>query len=315
METVISDTKGDSESVKILRSRIQAELDKGNTVKVKLLQPGVMYQQDGVWKTVIDFMNEWAGKSVSFMSNLVPLAEVKVPFQYSNDMFFAGHKLYQQDPQCVKLRSKLIKQKKPKYYFDMLLGDYNDWKDMLFEQVSKHPVRDKTFLTYYRHDTSKGSWSEDVVQPKKHTAETMGPLSNRFNTQVRCSDLIDPAIYNNTYYSVMIETVFHTDFAMFSEKEAKPIVAKRPFLIFGSPGHLKAFRQLGFKSFHTVIDESYDNIIDNKQRFAKVLDCMHKLCAMDPKEVFEKLDDVLEHNKNHFENSEWKFIVDVNSYR
>ena len=107
METVISDNKGDTGSVKILRNRIQEELEAGNTVKVKLLQPGVMYQEDGVWKTVIDFMNEWAGKSVSFMSNLVPLAEVKVPFQYSNDMFFAGHKLYQQDPQCVKLYSKL----------------------------------------------------------------------------------------------------------------------------------------------------------------------------------------------------------------
>ena len=61
METVISDNKGDTESVKILRNRIQTELEAGNTVKVKLLQPGVMYQKDGAWKTVIDFMNEWPG--------------------------------------------------------------------------------------------------------------------------------------------------------------------------------------------------------------------------------------------------------------
>ena len=60
METVISDNKGDTGSVKILRNRIQEELEAGNTVKIKLLQPGVMYQKDGAWKTVIDFMNEWA---------------------------------------------------------------------------------------------------------------------------------------------------------------------------------------------------------------------------------------------------------------
>ena len=308
----IDSTAGNTEEIVGLRQQIAQALQVHDHVQITLLQPGIMYQQDGDWKTVVDFINEWEGRPVSFMSNLVPLTEVKVPFEYSNDMFFAGHKLYQQDKQCVDLLSKLKESKTPTYYFDMLLGDYNKWKDMLYDQVNAHPIKNKTFLTYYRHDTNNGSWSEDVVKPKYHTAETLG---SRFNTSVRCSDLIDPAIYNDTYYSAMIESVFHTDFAMFSEKVAKPIIAKRPFLIFGSPGHLKAFRQLGFKSFSPVIDESYDDIIDNKERFAKVLDCMNKLCEIDPKKVFDQLRPVLQHNKNHFENSKWKAIVNINSYR
>ena len=105
METVISDNKGDTESVKILRNRIQTELEAGNTVKVKLLQPGVMYQKDGAWKTVIDFMNEWAGKPVRFQSNLVPIKDCKVKFDYSNDMFFTGPKLYQKNKMCKGLLS------------------------------------------------------------------------------------------------------------------------------------------------------------------------------------------------------------------
>ena len=147
------------------------------------------------------------------------------------------------------------------------------------------------------------------MRHKTHTAETLNK-----DTQIRCSDLIDPEIYNSTYYTAMIETTIHNDFAMFSEKQAKPIIAKRPFIIFGSCGHLKAFRSLGFKSFSEVIDESYDNIVDKSQRWQKALDSMLLLSRQDPLQVYKKLTQVLEHNKKHFEDNEWKRCITWNSY-
>ena len=93
--------------------------------------------------------------------------------------------------------------------------------------------------------------------------------------------------------------------SMFSEKEAKPIVAKRPFIIVGTKDHLKSFRQLGFKTFSPVIDESYDDEPDLGRRMSKILDAMHKLSAIDPREVYEKLQPVLEHNHNHFYEHQW----------
>jgi len=152
------------------------------------------------------------------------------------------------------------------------------------------------------------------VRHKKHTAETLGPLANRFNTQIRCSDLIDPDIYNQTYYTAMIETTIHNDFAMFSEKEAKPIVAKRPFIVFGACKQLEAFRSLGFRTFDAVIDESYDLIEDKEQRWHKALDSMYDLTKQDPETVYEKLADVLQHNKDHFENKDWPRCLEWDSY-
>ena len=90
---------------------------------------------------------------------------------------------------------------------------------------------------------------------------------------------------------------------LFRSKEAKPIVAKRPFVIFGTAGQLKAFKQLGYKTFDLVIDESYDDIEDKETRWHKALDSMSKLSLQDPLRVYERLKPILEHNKKHFESN------------
>lgn len=317
MEVTLTDNQGSTESINQLRIDIENNLEQGNSVLVQLLQPGVMYQRNNDWLTVVDFMNEWKGHDVRFRGNLVPLKACEVEFTYSNDMFFSGPKLYTENNRCSALLQKLksVADKVTETPWDLLLGERNENKDLLHDLVKGHPVVNKTFMTYFGKDTNRGHWGQDVVRPKKHTAETLGPLSNRFNTQIRCSDLLDPSIYNQTHYSAMIETTIHNDFAMFSEKEAKPIMAQRPFVIFGSCRQLEAFRSLGFKTFASVIDESYDLIEDKQERWRKALDSMFELSKSDPKDVYGKLAGVLKHNKEHFENNDWPRCLDWDSYR
>jgi hypothetical protein len=316
MEVTFTDSQGSTDSINVLRGNIQTELNMDNSVLVKLLQPGVMYQKNNQWLTVVDFINEWKGKSVRFLSNFVPLKECKTQFDYSNDMFFTGPKLYKENKMCKGLLTKLLPtyQKTVDKQWDLLLGEASDNKDWLYGTIKNHPVLDKTFLTYFGKDTNKGYWSDHVVRPVKHTAETLGPLANRFNTQIRCSDLLDPEIYNQTHYTAMIETTIHNDFAMFSEKEAKPIVAQRPFIVFGACRQLEAFRSLGFKTFSEVIDESYDLIEDKAERWHKALDSMMALTEEDPIAVYKSLESTLKHNKNHFEDSEWKRCLSWEHY-
>jgi len=317
MEITFIDNHGSTESIDLMRGKIKKEIELGNTVLVKLLQPGVMYQKQNAWYTVVDFMNEWQDKPVRFMSNLVPIKKCVVDFEYTNDMFFSGPLLYKENNLCRSLLDKLvpIKNKSTNTSWDLLLGEASTNKDLLYDAIRNHPVIDHTFLTYFGKDTTKGYWSRHVVRPKKHTAETLGPLSNRFNTQIRCSDLIDPEIYNQTHYTAVIETTIHNDFAMFSEKEAKPIVAQRPFIIFGAWRQLEAFRSLGFKTFFEVIDESYDLIEDKEERWRRALDSMLSLSQKDPIAVYRKLREVLAHNKNHFENHSWKRCLSWDSYQ
>ena len=310
MKNIYTDA-GNTHQLVFIREKIKEALKVNDSVTVKFSQPGIMYEENGDWKSIVDFMNEFEGESITFESNLVPLKKCRTSFNYTNDMFMTGPLLYQKNKTCKELLSKLIpcKDKKNIQLWDLLLGEKNNNKDMLYEMLNRHRVKDKTFMTYYGRDTDKGHWS--VMRPKVHTAETIG---DRSETQIRYSDLIDPDIYNQTQYSAMIETTIHNDFAMFSEKEAKPIVAKRPFVIFGSMRHLEAFRSLGFKTFDKVIDESYDLIEDRQERWQAVLDSMHRLTELEPVDVYDALEDVLEHNKTHFETHNWKRAIKWDSY-
>ena len=150
MEITLTDNQGSTESIYVLRRQIQRELDMGNSVLVKLLQPGVMYEGQDRWMTVIDFMNEWQNKPVRFQSNLVPLRTCHVQYEYTNDMFFTGPRLYQENDMCKSLLTKLLPtyQKTIDKKWELLLGETNDNKDWLYEAIKNHPVYKSTFLTY-----------------------------------------------------------------------------------------------------------------------------------------------------------------------
>ena len=103
----IHTTAGNTEQVEALREHINQALKTHSDVEVYLLQPGIMYEKNNQWHTVIDFINEWRDRPVSFFSNLVPLRETVVPFSYTNDMFFAGYELYKKNQRCQSLLALL----------------------------------------------------------------------------------------------------------------------------------------------------------------------------------------------------------------
>ena len=287
--------------VHLLERRIRKHLQVSKKVYVHCNEPGMMHQNDkGEWLSTIDFMNRFIDEPVEFFCNMVALKKTNRPLHYINDMFYYGNKLYLKVPKLKNILDNLCdwQDKKPQKHWDMLLGEPNHKKDFIYDTIKKHEIIDKTILSYYGRDTSTGIWSTEFGRPKMHSAEI-------FKGHVRYSDVIDPSVYDQSYYTALVETVSHPDFAQFSEKEAKPIMAMRPFVLFGSPGHLKAFRKLGFKTFSPVIDESYDNEISENKRFKMAIESMKKLSEHDPKEVFDSLASVLEHNKKHFLTFDW----------
>ena len=300
------------ESLATLETKIRTHMSLADHVFVGLGEPLLMYKDknkhgwdhehnvpEGPFYYTDDFINKFTKNDpVTFFANLVSHVPLNRPMHYLNDMFFQGKDIYRDFPLCRSLLAKLSQSFDKKYQWELMCSNHRELYDML----KQHPVDPLTFSTC--HALGITHWGPDVVSPNDHKS---GAQSIAEDHNLRCSDLIDPSIYNQSHYSCVVETVIPEDnrMSMFSEKEAKPIVAKRPFVIVGTMHHLKAFRHLGFKTFSPVIDESYDEEPDFKKRVHMLLDSMMKLSQEDPEKVYQKLRPVLEHNHHHFYNNNW----------
>ena len=99
----------------------------------------------------------------------------------------------------------------------------------------------------------------------------------------------------------MLETHFDVDQsggAFLTEKTFKPIKYGQPFVIAGGPGSLQALRDMGYRVFDDVVDNHYDTISDNTQRYFALRDTVASIAA-NPDFYSQCRNDVL-HNQQVF---------------
>lgn len=106
-------------------------------------------------------------------------------------------------------------------------------------------------------------------------------------------------IYRRCNYSVVTETLGTGQQFFLSEKTMKALFNKRVFVMFGNVLFLQRLRELGFKTFDTIIDETYDTNNIDAMRFELAMQQVHALRQQQPKQVYSQVNDILEHNHNH----------------
>lgn len=89
-----------------------------------------------------------------------------------------------------------------------------------------------------------------------------------------------PAHYHaNAYCNIVMETHFDADQSggvFLTEKTFKPIKHGQLFFIAGAAGSLQALRDLGYRTFDSVLDNTYDRIADNTQRWIRLRDAIQQ---------------------------------------
>jgi hypothetical protein len=115
----------------------------------------------------------------------------------------------------------------------------------------------------------------------------------------------------DAFWHIVTETVFYYDKLHLTEKIFKPIVSKQPFMLLAAPGNLAYLKSYGFKTFDSVIDESYDSIQDNDARIESVVRQLTWYCNLSNKEkndVIRAIEPIVSHNFHHFYN-DFKHII------
>ena len=94
----------------------------------------------------------------------------------------------------------------------------------------------------------------------------------------------DPKLYEDTAISIVAETndigvqgVATTEQFWITEKICRPMFNYHPFVVLSTPNFLKNLRALGYKTFNSIVDESYDQEQDPYVRLDKALDCAIEL--------------------------------------
>jgi hypothetical protein len=188
------------------------------------------------------------------------------------------------------------------YMFDCLLGTKKSHRDIIKQHYDGSLDKSRFIFNYFGHDITQGLWHDGIDFIKV----SMTAAHVRYaGLRVPLSAILPFEIYNQSYYSIVAETTCDNAYSHFTEKVAKPMLARRPFVVFAGQHYLRNLQRLGFQTFSGIIDESYDSIEDVEQRFIRAWQQVEYLCDLDPEQVYNSLQDILDHNQRHFIETDW----------
>lgn len=223
------------------------------------------------------------------------------------DWFVTTTSLYQQTNLLEKLNPYQSKTK----YFDVLLGQPREHREYIKNHILKSNLDNDVILTYIKSrdplvqlPASDWIWEDDVTNVDPMTKYTVSKV-NYHNHNVSISQIIPISIYNKTAYTLVAETNFSNHYSFYTEKIVKPILAKRLFLVASGQYYLKNIRQLGFKTFDSIVDESYDDIADHTKRFDMVMEQMQYLINCSQEDILDKIKPITEHNQQLMLSQKW----------
>jgi hypothetical protein len=196
------------------------------------------------------------------------------------------------------------KEKEKLKMFDVLLGISKPHRMFILENILKSGLEDVSFINIWKGPNNFGLNYRSKDLDRFEDPAVVNQINIGSSTIIVAgikngyclAQSIPTEIYKNSWYSIVAETNWMSN-DFFTEKTAKCFFAKRIFIFFGKQGQLKKLRELGYKTFDNIIDESYDEIENDVERWSFAFKEVIKLSKLDPLEVYSKANNILEHNK------------------
>lgn len=243
-------------------------------------------------------------------------------------------------PKDITKHSTIIKcnNKLPDTYFNFMAGNYHYSRFLLlqkFWQMGWLEDQQKLFWSAYRSWKVFEGWDDT----QKYDPEFLKYMKTKMpyifkdnqwynkypeqidlgtREQVFVSDYnnTDTYIYENSLISIVIDTFatvpikanvsdnYENEYTTL--KTYKAIIQKRPFILCTgkTPNNLNGMRNLGFKTFDTVWDESYDHV-NGTERLDRIKDLCYNISKIDIEQLYNDTYDICEHNYSIITNTDW----------
>lgn len=207
----------------------------------------------------------------------------------------------------------------------------------LLNKIVEANLLDKSFYSFVGHEDIKEFISKlpSNISAYKHIRQIVDQLPLDLNYRITGEDAgknltSDLEYYENSYFSLVTETIFFkktgqynhhyytNDRVFLTEKTFKPILAKHPFIIVSSARYLWELKQLGYKTFHPYINETYDTIEDDHDRLQMIVEEVQRLSNQTDEEWLEwqtNVKEIVEFNNQHLQTrKDHRITTDVEKY-
>jgi hypothetical protein len=173
-----------------------------------------------------------------------------------------------------------------------------------------HPK--KTFLhfsatldpnSFHRYELDKSLlWTQGEIKDIGNLVPNLPLILNSTDryTDVNGYDYTDPLtyVYRHTLVDLVVESHVIGNTFFPTEKIVRPMLMKKPFIVFASKNFLDYLHQKGFMTFTDFWDETYDGF-EGRDRLTRIIDIIDRLAAKSKEELEEmyyKMEYILRNN-------------------
>ena len=213
--------------------------------------------------------------------------------------------------------------------FTVLNRLHKSWRAMAMADLKSLNLLDNSYWSYCEPGVFNDSecpiqiddihglrtYTEEFLQSVPYTSDELD------HDQRNDHSTLVPKYHVNSYCNIVLETHFdadHSGGAFITEKTFKPIKHGQMFFIAGPAGSLQVLRDLGYRVFDSVLDNSYDQEPDHTQRWMALTRSIYFAQAELP-QLFEQAKADIEYNQQLFQTTKTQrlnnLIKDINESR
>jgi hypothetical protein len=170
--------------------------------------------------------------------------------------------------------------------FTVLNRLHKSWRATAMADLQRHGVLDNSYWSYCETGSVGTDNPIEIDSIDGLRAAAVGFLagapyvSDELDQHQRNNHAVTEAKYHvNSYCNIVMETHFDADQSggvFLTEKTFKPIKHGQLFFVAGPAGSLQALRDLGYRTFDSVLDNTYDRIADNTQRWQRLCEAIQQ---------------------------------------
>jgi hypothetical protein len=164
--------------------------------------------------------------------------------------------------------------------FTVLNRLHKSWRATAMADLHRHGILNRSYWSYCQTGVvdNDNPIEIDLIDGLRSVTEQFlnhAPyVSDELDQSERNNHAVTQSKYHvNSYCNIVMETHFDADQSggsFLTEKTFKPIKHGQLFFVAGPVGSLQALRDLGYRTFDAVLDNSYDRIENNTQRWTRL---------------------------------------------